>query len=197
MDQIKADNIDDYIAFFPASTQVLLKQMRQTIKKAAPAAVEKISYQMPTFALAGNLVHFAGYKNHIGFYPGSSGVKNFKEELEGYKNAKGSIQFPIDQPLPLDIVTRITQFRVQENLDKAAAKQGSSADIRKKAKPAQDDFLFLPAPAKRALVNKGITNLVQLSHFTEKEILSLHGMGPSSIPKIQQALVSTGLKFKD
>ncbi|WP_309920305.1 MULTISPECIES: DUF1801 domain-containing protein [unclassified Arcicella] len=116
------NNIDEYIADFPEETQVLLREIRQTISMAAPEATEKISYAMPTFYLKGNVVHFAGYKNHIGFYPASSGISNFQEEIAGYKSSKGAVQFPLDQPLPNDLITKIVQFRVQENLEKAAKK---------------------------------------------------------------------------
>jgi len=92
--------------------------MRRTIREAAPDAVEAISYQMPTFKLNGNLVHFAAYKKHIGFYPTPSGVEAFREELSAYKVSKGAIQFPIDQPMPLDLVRRIVQFRVAQNQTK-------------------------------------------------------------------------------
>lgn len=115
--------IDAYIATFPASTQALLQQMRSTIAKAAPKAEEAISYGMPTFKLQGNLVHFAGYKNHIGFYPAPSGIVNFAEDLKKYQTSKGAIQFPIDEKLPLALVTKIVKFRVKENLAKAAAKK--------------------------------------------------------------------------
>ncbi len=115
--------IDAYIATFPASTQALLQQMRATITKAAPDAEEAISYGMPTFKLQGNLVHFAGYKNHIGFYPAPSGIVNFAEDLKKYQTSKGAIQFPIDEKLPLALVTKIVKFRVKENLAKAAAKK--------------------------------------------------------------------------
>lgn len=114
--------IDDYIATFPTATQTLLQQLRATIQTAAPEATEKISYQMPTFALKGNLVHFAAYEHHIGFYPTPSAITAFAEELSRYKSAKGSVQFPIDEPLPLDLVSRMVAFRVQKNLEKAAAK---------------------------------------------------------------------------
>ncbi len=111
--------IDDYIKTFPNDVQSILEKMRQTIKKAAPEAVEAISYQIPTFKLNGkNLVHFATYKNHIGFYPTSSGIEAFKKELSPYKGAKGSVQFPIKEPIPYDLVKKIVIFRVKENLEK-------------------------------------------------------------------------------
>ncbi len=111
--------IDDYIKTFPNDVQSILEKMRQTIKKAAPEAVEAISYQMPTFKLNGkNLVHFAAFKNHIGFYPIPSGIEAFKKELSSYKQGKGSVQFPIDKPIPYDLVEKIVKYRVKENLEK-------------------------------------------------------------------------------
>ncbi len=111
-------NIDDYIATFPQEVQVTLEMLRQTIRKAAPDATEKISYQMPTFYLNGNLVHFTAFKKHIGFYPAPSGISEFKDELVKYKTSKGAIQFPIDSALPHTLVKKIVQFRVKENLAK-------------------------------------------------------------------------------
>ncbi|MBI5032626.1 MAG: DUF1801 domain-containing protein [Chloroflexi bacterium] len=115
-------NIDEYIADFPQDIQERLQQMRATIHQAAPDAEEAISYQMPTFRLKGNLVHFAAFKNHIGFYPVPTGIEAFKKELSVYKMAKGSVQFPLDEPLPLKLITRIVKFRAKENLAKAKAK---------------------------------------------------------------------------
>ena len=120
---IPVRNIDEYIAGFPKDIQELLEEIRVTIKKAAPGATETINYAIPTFILKGNLVHFAAYKNHIGFYPTPSGIVAFKKELSVYKGAKGSVQFPIDKPLPLDLVTKIVKFRVKENLERAEAKK--------------------------------------------------------------------------
>jgi uncharacterized protein YdhG (YjbR/CyaY superfamily) len=117
-------SIDAYIATFPKDIQEILNALRATIRAAAPDAEETISYQMPTFRLKGNLVHFAVHKNHIGFYPTPSGIAAFQEELSAYKGAKGSVQFPLDQPLPLDLVQRIVRFRVEENQTAAAAKSG-------------------------------------------------------------------------
>lgn len=118
-----ARTIDAYIAGFPTVIQEILEKMRETIKKAAPGAVETISYQMPTFALHGNLVHFAAHKNHIGFYPAPSGIVAFKEDLKGFKSSKGAVQFPIDKPLPVELIFEIVKFRVIENLEKAEAKK--------------------------------------------------------------------------
>jgi uncharacterized protein YdhG (YjbR/CyaY superfamily) len=110
--------IDEYISTFPGDVQSILQEMRQTIRKAAPEATEAINYQIPTFKLNGNLVHFAAFKNHIGFYPTSSGIEAFKRELTPYKGAKGSVQFPLDRPVPFDLVGKIVRFRVKENLKK-------------------------------------------------------------------------------
>ncbi len=110
--------IDEYIAGFPEEIQVILQKIRQVIKEAAPEAQEAISYQMPTFKVEGNLVHFAAYQNHIGFYPVPSGIEKFKAELSIYKQGKGSVQFPLDQPIPYDLISRIVKFRVEENLKK-------------------------------------------------------------------------------
>lgn len=115
--------IDEYIAAFPADIQTILQKIRATIRKAAPDATEAISYRMPTFKLNGNLVHFAAFKNHIGFYPVPSGIEKFKKELSVYKGAKGSAQFPLDKPIPYGLIGRIVKFRVKENLEKAKAKR--------------------------------------------------------------------------
>lgn len=115
--------IDEYIETFPIDVQKVLQQIRRTIKSSAPNAEEAISYMIPTFKLYGNLVHFAAYKNHIGFYPASSGVRTFAKELTPYKTSKGAIQFPIDQPVPLALIRKIVKFRVKENAEKAKKKK--------------------------------------------------------------------------
>lgn len=115
-------SIDEYIATFPEEIQKILQELRATIKAAAPDAKEKISYQMPTFDLKGNLVHFAAFKNHIGFYPTPSGTEAFKDELSIYRAGKGSLRFPIDKPLPLELISKIVKLRVAENLKKAEEK---------------------------------------------------------------------------
>ncbi len=116
------NNIDEYILQFPNDVQVLLEKVRATIKKAAPDAEEKISYQIPTFTLNGNLVHFAAFKHHIGFYPGAAGIKEFEDALSSYKSAKGSVQFPLDKPMPLGLITKIVKFRVKQARQKTAKK---------------------------------------------------------------------------
>lgn len=115
-------SIDEYISQFPPDIQEILQRLREVIKEAAPEAQEKISYQMPTFALHGNLVHFAAHKKHIGFYPAPSGIEAFKDQLSEYKGAKGSVQFPIEKPLPYELVKDIVKFRVEENVKLAEEK---------------------------------------------------------------------------
>jgi len=126
MDRHKAAfaTIDEYLATFPAEIQERLREVRETIRAAAPAAAEKISYGIPTFYQEGNLVHFAGYKNHLGFYPTASGMAAFADELAGYKHAKGSVQFPHDRPLPIELISRIVTSRLAANLSKSASKNG-------------------------------------------------------------------------
>lgn len=119
----KPNNINEYIAGFPKNIQKILEQIRATIKKAAPEAEETISYAIPTFTLNGNLVHFATFKNHIGFYPAPTGNEALKKELSVYKTGKGSIQFPLEKPMPLDLITKIVKFRVKENLQKEKTKK--------------------------------------------------------------------------
>lgn len=119
------DTIDDYIQAFPEQTRQLLEQVRSTIREAAPLAEEKISYGIPTFTWYGNLVHFGAYKQHIGFYPAPSGIDAFREELAQYEGAKGSIRFPLPQPLPLGLIRRIVLYRVEKNSEKSAVKKRS------------------------------------------------------------------------
>lgn len=113
-----APDIDAYIADFPEDIQARLQEVRATIHKAAPAATEAIKYAIPTFVLNGNLVHFAAFQNHIGFYPTPSGIEEFDKELSVYKQGKGSVQFPLDQPMPLGLITRIVAYRVKQNTEK-------------------------------------------------------------------------------
>src|SRR4051812_15280363 len=118
----KPNNVNAYIAIFPPTTRELLEQVRATIQKAAPKAEEVISYGMPAYKYNGMLVYFAGYKHHIGFYPTGSGIAAFKKELSVYKGAKGSVQFPLDQPLPLSLIAKMVKFRVKENTEKEKTK---------------------------------------------------------------------------
>ncbi len=115
--------IDEYIAAFPPEVQKKLKEIRSVIKEAAPQAEEKISYQMPTFTLHGNLVHFAAHQHHVGFYPTPSAIEAFMDELSIYEKSKGAVRFPLDKPLPLDLIRRMVLFRVAENEEKAKRKK--------------------------------------------------------------------------
>lgn len=131
----RPDTVDDYIKSVPAAQQKRLKQLRAVVKKAAPAAVESISYGMPGYKLEGRpLVYFAAAKSHIGFYALPTGHAKFKAELAAYRQGKGSVQFPDDEPLPLDLITRMVHFRVQENLAQAAAKGASVSDRTRPAR---------------------------------------------------------------
>src|SRR5262245_17136887 len=118
----QAGNVDGYIAGFPEQIRKKLEEMRMIVKKAAPQAEETINYGVPTLVLSGNLVHFGGFKYHIGFYPAPSGIEAFKKELSVYEGAKGSVKFPADKPLPATLITKTVKFRVKENLEKAKQK---------------------------------------------------------------------------
>ncbi len=118
MEKTNITSIDEYIAAAPTEVQAILNEVRATIKAAAPEATERIAYGMPTFFLNGNLIHFAAHKNHIGFYPTPSGIEKFKKELSKYEGAKGSVQFPLDKPMPLQLISKIVKFRVEENQQK-------------------------------------------------------------------------------
>ncbi len=148
MESIKGSftSIDEYIASCPEETRKILEEIRSIIKTAAPQAYEKISYQMPTFDLKGNLVHFAAHKNHIGFYPTPSGIEKFKQELSAYESSKGAVQFPLDKPIPFGLISKIVAFRVQENLEKAAAK--------KKKRLPELDIIYLERYTGRVTVNR-------------------------------------------
>ncbi len=123
MNKSAAKNVDEYIAQFPPNVQATLNQLRQTIKAAAPKAEEQISYMMPAYRYKGVLVYFGGFKNHIGFYAAPTGHEAFKKELSIYKSGKGSVQFPLDKPLPFKLITQIVKFRVKQNEEKAAEKK--------------------------------------------------------------------------
>ena len=126
MPQAKPATINEYIASFPEDIQKVLEQVRETISQAAPEAGETINYGIPTFTLNGNLVHFAAFKNHIGFYALPTGHEAFAEELSNYKQGKGSVQFPLNKPMPLELITSIVQFRIKEQQAKPAKKKKAS-----------------------------------------------------------------------
>lgn len=121
----KPTSVAQYIAGFPADVQAVLQRIRLAIREAAPHAEEVISYQIPTFKLKGNVIHFAAWKNHIGFYPGSSGIGAFKKELSKYQNAKGSVQFTLDQPMPLSLIKKIVAYRVRENIERDSSRKAN------------------------------------------------------------------------
>ncbi len=125
-------DITGYIKSFPKDVQLTLETLRATIKKSAPNTEEAIKYGIPTFVLNGNLVHFGAYKNHIGFYPASSGVSAFAKELSKYETSKGTVQFPLDQKLPLTLITKIVKWRVKENLERQTRKSQSTRKIKKR-----------------------------------------------------------------
>ena len=176
----KPANIDAYLASFPSDVRNILEQIRVTIKKAAPDAAEVISYSMPAFKYKGRvIIYFAGYKNHIGLYATPSGHAAFAKELSIYKQGKGSVQFPLDKPVPLDLISRIVKFKVKQRDEQ------------------QNDFIpQLSAPARRALQNSGIKSLLQIAKYTEAEILKFHGIGKTTIPVLQNILKEKGLSFK-
>lgn len=180
MKAAKPANIDAYITAFPENVQKVLEQICAVIKKAAPGAEEVISYGMPAFKYKGSvIIYFAGYEKHIGLYATPAGHAAFKKELSGYKQGKGSVQFPIDKPVPLNLISRIVKFKVKQRDEQ------------------QNAFLpQLSAPARRALHNGGIKSLQQIAKYTEAEILQLHGIGKTAIPILQKALEEKRLSFK-
>lgn len=180
MKAAKPANMDAYIAAFPGNIQRVLEQIRMAIKKATPGTEEVISYGMPAFKYKGSvIIYFAGYKNHIGLYATPSGHAAFAKELASYKQGKGSVQFPMDKPVPLNLISRIVKFKVKQREQE------------------HKDFLpGLSAPARRALQNNNIKTLKELAKHIEAEILELHGIGKTAIPKLQDILKEKGLTFK-
>ncbi|PRY55158.1 uncharacterized protein YdhG (YjbR/CyaY superfamily) [Arcticibacter pallidicorallinus] len=208
------NDTESYISSFPENVRLILQQLRSAIKEAAPEAEETIKYDMPTYVQHGNLVHFAAYRNHIGFYATPTGHAAFEQQLSGYKSGKGSVQFPIEEALPLELVKEIVRFRVLENKEKIQKKKNlrvckkghqyyKSSDcpicpICEKESERPESFLsFLSAPARRALESKGIGSEETLSQYKEKEILQLHGLGKTSLPPLREALSKKGLSFKE
>lgn len=208
-----AQTIDLYIASYPKEVQAILQKIRKTIQKIAPEAKEKMNYGVPTFDLYGNLVHFGAYAQHIGFYSLPKEDKALVKAIEPYKTGKGSIQFPLDKPMPYDLIEWFVKQRIIENTNKfkekskRTCKQGhvfyktsdcpTCPQCEALKKPKEGFATVLGAPARRALDNAGITTLKKLSTYTEEQLLALHGMGPSSIPKLKIELKKEGLKFKE
>ena len=182
--------IDAYIKSFPKPVQANLQSFRAAIHKVSPKFEEAIRYGMPTFRFNDeNVVHFAAYKTHIGFYPAPSGINAFKKELSEYSTSKGCVRFSVDKPLPLQIIMKIVKFRLAEVIKKDVTKT-------KDKKKLVGIFGTISAPAERALANAKIKNVKDLAKWTEQELLKLHGIGPTAIPKLRDALKREGLKFK-
>lgn len=218
----KPKDTDAYIATFPATVQQQLQKLRNIIRKAAPGAQEVISYGMPAFALNKVLVYFAGYKAHIGFYPTGSGIKHFEHELNGFKWSKGAVQLPISGPLPTNLITRMVKWRVSEVATQSPGNKATTPSKRVAAtgtkrvcanghayikssdcpvcplceKQKQGLIPGLSAPARRALENAGLTTLRKIASRSADQLLQLHGMGPSSLPKIKAVLAEAGLSLK-
>ncbi len=178
MTTITPSNINEYIAGFPPATQKILEQIRATIRQAAPDATETISYAIPTFSQNGHLVYFAAFKNHIGFYATPTGHEAFEKELSIYKQGKGSVQFPINEPMPLDLIRKIVEFRVAQNLE-------------------NNFFKKLAAPAKRALAAAGIQKLSDFEKISENDLAQLHGIGKNAIDSIKKAMAESGISFSN
>lgn len=212
--------IESYISGHPVSVQQILREIRQLIMEIVPEAEEVFAYQMPGYRTFGKpLVYFAAFKNHIGFYATPTGHTAFKAELAQYKQGKGSVQFPLNEPIPYSLIEKIVRFRKEEN--QADFEKKKAALLKKKTRfcekghvfykssdcpvcpqcenltrTSTDFFSALAAPARRALLNEGIHHPKQLSRYSEKEILKLHGLGKSSLPILKSILLDHGLTFK-
>jgi uncharacterized protein YdhG (YjbR/CyaY superfamily) len=211
-------DVSSYIKSYPKETQKILNEMRKFISSLLPDfAEETMNYGIPTFKLEGNLVHYAAYKHHIGFYPGAAGIAYFEKDFVNYKSSKGAVQFPIDEEMPWDLIKRIVEYRIQQNLEKADLKKKPKSTSKtcknghpftktsdcpvcpicaKESKVKTGFMSTLSAPAQRTLENAGIKTIKQLTKYSEADILTLHGMGKSSIPKLKTALTEAGLDFK-
>jgi len=205
--------VDLYIAEFPANVQQQLQILRKIILETVPNAEEIISYKMPAYKVHECLVYFAGYKNHVGFYPTGSGIAAFEHELGNYKYSKGAVQFPIDKELPRDLIVSMVEYRLASAIAKHESKRVlktcknghqfyKSSDCKScpiceaENKPNDGFMAGISAPVRRALVSKNINTLTDLAQYTEKEILDLHGIGPTAIPKLKSALKDARLSFR-
>lgn len=189
-------DVDAYIAAQPEALRDRLEALRKIIRAAAPDAEECISYGMPAFKYFGPLVYFGAFKNHIGFFPTGSGVQQFVNELDGFIHSKGTIQLLHSQPIPDALIRKITRFRVQENEAKAALKKKKISPQAHPKEAASLPIEGISAPARRALDAAGIKSLKGLARYTEAQLLDLHGLGPSAIPRIRKALEEAGLRLK-
>lgn len=214
MPQSAQNEIDEYINQFPENVQKQLQKLRKIIKQTVPNAVETISYKIPTYKVRECLVYFAGYKNHIGFYPTGSGIAAFEHEFSSFKYSKGAVQFPIDEELPVELIIKIVKYREATAITKhenkkvlKTCKKGhqfyKSSDCKSchvceaENKPKDRFMAGISAPARRALVNNKINSLTELAQFSEKEVLALHGIGATVIPKLKATLKDSGLSFRE
>ena len=191
-----ARDIDDFISAFPAAIRKKLTQLRRAVQKIAPDAEEAICYGIPTFRLNGNMLHFAAYPTHIGFYPGPGGINAFAEECAPYRTGKGTLQFRLDKPLPMSLLRKIIRFRVMQQELKGRKKvivcknghrftRTSSCrtcpTCAEESKKSDGYPAALAAPARRALTAAGIRNPTDLAKWSEKDLLELHGVGPNAL----------------
>lgn len=191
-----ARNIDEFISAFPAAVARKLTQLRRAVQRIAPAAEETICYGIPTFRLNGNILHFAAYPTHIGFYPGPGGIDAFAEDCVPYRTGKGTLQFRLDKPLPMALLRNIIKFRVMQQELKVGKKvivcknghrftrTGSCRTCptcAQEAKKSDGYPAALAAPARRALAAAGIHNPADLKDWSEKDLLELHGVGQNAI----------------
>ncbi len=202
-------NVQDYINKQPVLLKPILSKLRKLILNTSNDIIEDFTYGMPAYTAYGfPLVYFAVYQNHIGFYATPSPQKAFSKELKKYKQGKGSIQFPINEPLPFLIIEQLVQYKLNENKTRyekkfiRICKQGHSfiksidCPLCPVCEASQSYLSSLSAPVQRALQSQGIKTLKQLSSYSESELLKLHGIGPSSIPKLKSTLKRVGLSLK-
>jgi uncharacterized protein YdhG (YjbR/CyaY superfamily) len=168
--------MNEYIDKFPEEVKQRLLAIKRLVKKIVPNAEETMAYGLPTFKLFGNLVHFGGFKNHIGFYPVPSGLKAFKKELANYKTSKGAVQFQNSEKLPLDLIEKIVKFRVEENMVASFGKIGM--------------------PATNAFLHTGIKSINDIPKYSEADLLKIHGVGPKAISILKTSLRKYKLKLK-
>ncbi len=207
------NEVDKYIATFPEEVQYKLEEFRLFLKNLLPHATESINYGIPTYKVAEqNLVHFGGFKSHLGFYPGAAVMEIFETDLSDYKSAKGSVQFPYNKAIPFDVIEKIVHFRLEQNelkLKKKSLKTCKNGhqfyktsdyptcpECEKARKPTSGFMSKLAAPARRALENAGISNLNDLSNYSENEVLAFHGMGKNALEKIKIEMKINNLEFK-
>ena len=188
MKKTTKNTVDDYISGFTGMEKAALLELKSIIRSVVKDAEEKISYGIPTFFKNGNIVHFGASKKHLGFYPGPAGIEAFEKDLRNYVTSRGAIQFSYEKKLPAALIKKIVKYRLAEN--EAAYKKKKEKTLPSYELP------LLSQPATNALLLKGIKTVKKLSNFTRKEILDLHGMGPASMPALEQALKNAGLTFR-